>query len=441
MRPISQSWRQARRLSPAEVSSYWTDRAIDFITAEPGAWLRLMGRKKLLLLNADEMLDTESQETYAEWSLPVRVLGWVGHFGILVPLAALGMWTLWPERRRLWVIYAMTAAYAASVVMFYVFARYRFPLVPMLILFAASGVSSVIELVRGRRRLTPAGQDSGILIALAGIAAIAVLCNWPLLSASVMRAVTENNLATVLQAEGRVDEAVAHYEKAIAIDPAYAPAYNNMGTALKAKGDLDAAVATYRRALEVMTDYPDAHYNLANALIEQNKPDEAGEHFRIALRSIPGEARVHNNLGIALAAEGKLDEAIAEFRIALTTDPRSAVTHRNLGSALASRGRFEEAVQQLRQAVELAPKDPTMHYDLGSVFLEGSRFADAAVEFRQTLTLDPTHVGAHNNLGIALASQNQLAEAIEHFQRALELQPGFPDALRNLELALQAKGK
>ena len=133
-----------RRLSPAEVSSYWTDRALDFITTQPGAWLRLMGRKVLLLVNADEMLDTESQETYAEWSLPVRVLGWVGHFGILVPLAALGMWTLWPERRRLWVIYAMTIVYAASVVMFYVFARYRFPLVPMLMLFAASAIDSVM---------------------------------------------------------------------------------------------------------------------------------------------------------------------------------------------------------------------------------------------------------------------------------------------------------
>ena len=46
-----------RRLSPAEVSSYWTDRALDFITTRPGRWLRLMGRKVLLLWNADVMLD------------------------------------------------------------------------------------------------------------------------------------------------------------------------------------------------------------------------------------------------------------------------------------------------------------------------------------------------------------------------------------------------
>src|SRR6185436_4451529 len=76
----------------------------------------------------------------AEWSLPLRLGGLVGHFGILVPLALLGVIVTWPMRSRLLVFYAMTLAYAASVVAFYVLARYRYPLVPLLILFAAAGV-------------------------------------------------------------------------------------------------------------------------------------------------------------------------------------------------------------------------------------------------------------------------------------------------------------
>ena len=51
-----------RRLTPAEVSGYWTDKALAFVTAKPGAWLALTGRKIALLWNATEMLDTESQE-------------------------------------------------------------------------------------------------------------------------------------------------------------------------------------------------------------------------------------------------------------------------------------------------------------------------------------------------------------------------------------------
>ena len=105
-----------------------------------------MGRKVALLWNATEMVDTESQEAHAEWSLPLRLGGLVGHFGLLVPLALFGVIVTWPMRSQLYVLYGMTLAYAASVVVFYVFARYRYPLVPLLILFAAAGLVALPEL-------------------------------------------------------------------------------------------------------------------------------------------------------------------------------------------------------------------------------------------------------------------------------------------------------
>ncbi len=129
-----------RSLTPGEVSSYWTEQALAFITSQPGDWLALVGRKIALLWNRSEMLDTESQESYEEISPVLRVLGVVGHFGVVVPLALVGLIGAWPDRRRLWPFFALLAAYAASVVLFYVFARYRFPLVPFLLLLAANGL-------------------------------------------------------------------------------------------------------------------------------------------------------------------------------------------------------------------------------------------------------------------------------------------------------------
>jgi hypothetical protein len=55
-----------KTLTPSEVSSYWTDKALEFITSHPAAWLRLTSRKVALLWNATEMLDTESQDAHAE---------------------------------------------------------------------------------------------------------------------------------------------------------------------------------------------------------------------------------------------------------------------------------------------------------------------------------------------------------------------------------------
>ena len=352
-----------RHLTPAEVSNYWKDRAVDFITSHPAAWLSLLGRKVALLWNAAETLDTESQESYAEWSMPVRLAAHVGHFGILVPLAAFGAWATWPQRKRLWILYAMSMAYAASVVMFYVFARYRFPLVPFLVLFASAGLASAASFFRARSIPRSA-------LALVPILTVAICANWPILSRNLMQAVTENNLGVALEEEGRLDEATDHYRRAIALEAGYAPAYNNLGTALRAKGHVDEAVSVYQRALVLRPDFADAHFNLANALLDQRQPDAAADHFRRALASRLDSADVHNNLGTALAAAGRLDAAIDEFRAALRLEPESAGTHRNLGNALASSGSREEAIDHLRRAAQLDSRDGRAHYDLASVLLD-----------------------------------------------------------------------
>jgi len=412
-----------RRLSPAEVSTYWTKRALSFVRADPLAWLKLLGRKFALLWNRSEMLDTESQETHAEWSTPLRLGGRLGHFGVLVPLALLGLILTWPLRDRLWVIYGISAAYAASVVMFYVFARYRYPLVPFLLLFAAAG------LVESPRRLR---ADARSLALAAAVLAAAVFVNRPMLDTELMRAITEHNLGAALQSDNRFDDAIEHYRRAVAFKADYAPAYTNMGAALRAEGRLSDAVTAYEHALAIQPDEGEAHYNLANALQDQGKPGEAIEHFRRALRLRPDSADVHNNLGIALAATGRSSEAVTEFREAVRLDPDSSQAHRNLGDALASQGIRAEAIDHLRRAVGLDPRDGEARYDLGSILLEAGRFAEAAEQFRTALQLMPDSAEAHNNLGIALASLGEIEGAIDQFQQALEIQPAFADARQNL---------
>jgi tetratricopeptide (TPR) repeat protein len=423
-----------RALTPAEVSSYWTDRTISYIRSQPGSWLRLMGRKFVLLWNATETVDTESQETYAEWSLPLRAGGWIGHFGLLLPLALFGGLVAWPDRGRLAVLYALTAAYAASVLVFYVFARYRFPLVPLLMLFAARGLVALPDFARH----ATARQKA---MAIACVAMAVIFSNWPVLSAATMQAVTENNLAVALQGEGRFDEAAGHYQRAIALSPGYGPAYNNLATNLRAKGDASAAIAAYERLLAVQPDYPDVHYNLGNALMDQNRLDEAVAQFRIALAADPGSVEVENNLGIALLAADKPAEAVVELRKALAADAKSVMAHRNLSDALDQLGHTDEAVAELRRAIEITAADGSLHYDLGVTFLSHQRYPEAIEELRRAISLDPGMVEAHNDLGVALLSIQKTDEAVAEFQQALKLKPGLSDALNNLEVIERSRAK
>ena len=121
-----------RSLTPGEVSDYWLQQSWDFIRSQPMKWMELLGKKWLLVWNAHEIEDSDDFYIYQQWSWLLSFLGGINHFGILAPLAALGWWLTRHQWRRLWLLYAMIFALALSVAIFYVFGRYRFPLVPLL---------------------------------------------------------------------------------------------------------------------------------------------------------------------------------------------------------------------------------------------------------------------------------------------------------------------
>ena len=419
-----------RRLTPGEVSAYWTDQTLAFVRSQPVAWLRLMTRKAVLFWNTAEAFDTESQESYAEWSPLVRVGSFVGNFGLLVPLAAFGVCVTWTDRRRLWIYYALGLTYAASVVLFFIYARYRYPLVPLLVLFTSAGLSGGAEYLRARTRAELAGVA-------ALVAGLFVFTHVPVLDAAESRAVTEHNLGSALQSEGRLDEAIGRYRRAVAIKPDYAPAYSNMGAALLARGDTAGALDAYRRALAIDPNFPDAHFNLGNAQLRQDNPGGAIEHFRKALEGSPNSVDARTNLGIALAATGQLDEAIMQLQTALRAAPDSAICERALGDALADAGRTREAADHLRRAVALAPDDGEAHYALGRALLQANQPSEAVREFRAALSARGAPPAIHNELGIALASEGRLEEALAELQQAVRLQPNSAEARSNLAVVME----
>jgi tetratricopeptide (TPR) repeat protein len=416
---------EGRQLSPGEVSAYWTRRALAFAAGQPGRWLRLQLKKLALLVNAGEMLDTESLDAHAEWSWPLRLLAPVAHFGVVVPLAAIGLWVTWPLRSRLAILYAMIAAFAASTVAFYVFARYRHPLTPLLLLFAAAGMVHLWAAARGRQPRPTWGLAAATATAI-------VASNWPFLSQPLMHAITETNLGSAFYQDGRLGDAANHYRRAIDIDGTYAPAYNNLGVTLRAQGRVDDAIRVYRDGLRIRGDYPDLHYNLANALLERRQPIEAADHLRVAAETLPDSAGVRNNLGQALAEQGQLDAAVVELRRAVALDPSSPRAHHNLGNVLASKGEAQEALVSLRRAIDLDRGNAAAWYDAGSLSLEAGLVPDAVRQLGEAVRIAPGSAQSHNNLGIALAQSGRVPEALTEFERALALRPDFEDARRNL---------
>jgi lipoprotein NlpI len=142
-------------------------------------------------------------------------------------------------------------------------------------------------------------------------------------------AAAHNNLGNVLSDQGKLDEALAHFRRALELKPDYAEAQSNLGNVLNEQGKPDEALACYHRALELKPDYADAYIGTGNVLKKRGKPDESLACYRRALELRPDYADAHVSLGVALYELGKLDEARACYRRALELKPDHAVAHGN----------------------------------------------------------------------------------------------------------------
>jgi tetratricopeptide (TPR) repeat protein len=140
--------------------------------------------------------------------------------------------------------------------------------------------------------------------------------------------------------------------------------HNNLGNALKNQGKIEEAIVHFNKALQINPGYSKAHNNLGTALVSQGKTEEAIKHFGIALYINPGYAAAHSNIGVALAGRNEFEKAIVHFRAALRLKPDNAKVHSNLGAALVRQGKLQEALEHLHIALRLKPDDVQTYKNL-----------------------------------------------------------------------------
>jgi tetratricopeptide (TPR) repeat protein len=239
--------------------------------------------------------------------------------------------------------------------------------------------------------------------------------------------VAHGNLGLLLLDEGRVDEAIAHFQAAIAAHPEATKPHLNLGVGLATKGDHAGALAEYERAVRADPRYATARYNLGLELATAGRVDEAIAQYEEAIRLDPEYPLPHVSLGLVLADRGRIDEAIAHYRAAIALDPERYEAYNNLAVALERNGAADEAIAAYREGIRLRPDDARAHFNLGAVLLGQGRAAEAAAEYREVVRLVPSIPEGHAGLGDALSQLGDRAGALQAYRRALELRPDWTD--------------
>jgi tetratricopeptide (TPR) repeat protein len=255
--------------------------------------------------------------------------------------------------------------------------RMYLPLAALVVLAALGGQIALDALVR-RRWLRARGAAVAATSLVAAVAASLAVGTW--------------------QRNRDFASTISIWRDTVAKAPRNPRAHYILGCEYSAQGRVDEAIAAYQKALEINPDYEDAHNNLGAALVARGRVAEAMAHYRKALGKHPGYAADLLGLGSAQAAGGRLDSAIAFFREALDVDPGSAQAHNNLGYAYSLQGKNDEAIAQFQKAIEIKPEYAAAHNNLGAALIGRGEVAAAIVHFRRALAINPDDPEARRNL-------------------------------------------
>ncbi len=166
------------------------------------------------------------------------------------------------------------------------------------------------------------------------------------------------------------------------------------GHLLEREGRFDEAIEQYRKALRLKPDFVAARNRLGITLNKLGRHREATNEFLRAVELRPEEAYLHNNLGFSLYLEGNYTEALAELEKALQLTPDFARARMNYALVLAKLGRYDDAFEQLSQVGEEADAC----FNMGMLLSDAGRYADAARYLQRAIEVRPTFAAARIQL-------------------------------------------
>jgi protein O-mannosyl-transferase len=236
-----------------------------------------------------------------------------------------------------------------------------------------------------------------------------------------------NNLGNILMGRRQIDEAIAHFDKALEIQPDYANAHNNLGLALVRLGRVDEGIAHYRQALDINPQHELAENNFGNALAERGQFDEAASHYEKALKIEPDYAEAHNNLANILAGRGQFDEAVAHYEKALEINRDYADARRNCDVVLSQRKEISRGLAEQRELLRSRPNDVALLNGVAWILATSPnaafRNAREAVELAERAVRLSGHQepAILDTLAAAYAEAGRFSEAAATAQQALDL--------------------
>ena len=405
----------------AAQSAFFFGKAFDYITTQPFDYLGLLGKKVFHFWSGPETKRNQDIYYARQHSRILSLLLWDWRasipFGLLGPLSLLGLGLSmrgeWTPPIALLRLYALV--YTASVVLFFPAARYRMPVVPVLIAFAAFAAFQLYLGVRRRAYIRT------IVLALP-LGGLLILCNLAEATPTAEDAQLYFDLGEVHLRKQDYALSARYSHRALELDPEYNYARHNLAVAHFHQERYGESEREALQTLAQNSRRTDTRILLGRIYLATNKPQQAEAYLRRALQRDPESGMAHYYYGRLLYRQGHYATAATHLQRALVWQPRDFWLHYELGRALQQAGQAEAALSQYHRALSVERR-PEALVAIGAMHLIAGHTAKARTQFLQALELAPDNPEAHVNLALIELENGNHAAAIDRLRQVLARGP------------------
>ncbi|MBI4845876.1 MAG: tetratricopeptide repeat protein [Candidatus Omnitrophica bacterium] len=353
-----------RKMKASEVSSFWVKKTRDFIFKAPGKFLGLLIRKFYYFFNAYEIPENQSIYFFRIWSSLLQVLVFANSFisfpfGIICPLALLGMAVSFRKEKSIILLFLFILAHFLLMMIFFVVSRYRTPIIPYFVIFSVYGGLWFLKNPKNMKL-----KSKTVLICL--FMFLFFFCNSKLF--------------------GVADEDTSRW-------------FFNLGTAFRYKGENEKARKSFAQALKLSLNDPDIRYNLGVFDLETGKYDDAIKNFLLSIERDPLDSAAYANAGVALMKKGNTDEALIYFKKALEIDPMDIGAMINISAAYLENNLLNDSQNWLEKAKALDNNFAPVYNQLGIIYEKTGNNALAESAYLKAIELKKDYFQAYYNLG------------------------------------------
>ena len=214
-------------------------------------------------------------------------------------------------------------------------------------------------------------------------------------------------------------ESIAHYDKAISLDPKFALAELNRA-GVSATGNEFFEHLAKAVSLAGGASNGERLLILATEAGANNNTPKQKEYFDQLAAAYPNDERAHFNIGGYYFGQQDFPKAIEHYKKATELAPTYSPAFNILGYAYRQNGDYANAEQAFKKYIELIPNDPNPYDSYAELLLKMGKFDESIEQYRKALSVDSNFIGSHSGIAAALMYAGKPAEAAAELKKITE---------------------